>query len=288
MNASSLRLPRRSARVLQSAVFLLLVTAVAACKPGQGIDIRRNEYQQKLQACRDSFAGVTRIPILGGGYIDTARFAFHVPTMKVTDEGACGAVAFVADFYWTGEKIIPNSPKFTGLNPDEIPPHWRLLQVAAELANRKLNLQCQAQFDPNKCPDPTYKAPVPPSTWPEHLIVRPNAYPGLEIWLDAVRDPRPTGFGFIMRDWKRWDGVTPRHVSCSADHVEFPIHTMTPAELEHLDFGQRTFPCEVWFNDFDFKGGAARISTGTEALREIVPALKALQKYLSDSIIKED
>ena len=35
-------------------------------------------------------------------------------------------------------------------------------------------------------------------------------------------------------------------------------------------------------------GGGVRISTGTEAPRDTVPALKALQQYLSDSIIKED
>lgn len=63
---------------------------------------------------------------------------------------------------------------------------------------------------------------------------------------------------------------------------------MTPAELEQLDFGKRNFACDVGYASFDFKGGAARISTGTGALRDIVPALKALQQYLSESIIKED
>lgn len=266
----------------------VVITAVMAglsgCKPAsQDTDKRLADYQARLQACVDSMENKTRIPIMGGGEIDTSRFAFNVPHMNVTDEGECGAVGFEAEFYWTGEKIVPNAPKFTGLHPTQIPPEWRRLGVGASLGN-----QCKANFDPQKCPDPNRKPPGMPPTWPEHLTVRLKAYPGLEMRLQPVRDPRPTGVTFFMTDWPRRDGVTPRTVVCSPHEVDFPIHKMTIAELEQLDFGKRTLPCDVGFGSFDFKGGAARISTGTEALRDIVPALKALQLYLSDSIIKAD
>lgn len=276
-------------RALLRILTALSVFVVVGCKPAsQEIDKRLADYQVRLQACVDSMENKTRIPIMGGGEIDTSRFAFNVPHMSITDEGECGAVGFEAEFYWTGEKIVPNAPKFTGLHGTQIPPEWRLLRVGASLGNRRLGNQCKANFDPQKCPDPNRNPSGPPSTWPEHLTVRPKAYPGLEIRLQPVRDPRPIGVTFFMTDWLQRDGVTPRHVSCSSHTVDFPVHKMTTAELEQLDFGKRTFPCDVEYGSFDFKGGAARIGTGTEALRDIVPALKTLQQYLSDSIIKED
>ncbi len=268
---------------------LLTALVLSACKPASQSNTQRlADYQARLQACVDSMETKSRIPIMGGGEIDTSRFAFHVPSMNVSDEGECGAVGFEAEFYWTGDKIVPNSPKFTGLRLSEIPREWRLLRVGASLGNRRLGQQCKEHFDPLKCPDPNRQPSGPPPTWPEHLTVRPKAYPGLEIRLQPVRDPRPIGVTFFMTDWLRRDGVTPRHISCFSHEVDFPVHKMTSAELKQLDFGRRTFPCDVDYGSFDFKGGAARISTGTEALRDIVPALKALQRYLSDSIIKAD
>lgn len=243
-------------RTFPTLTAILGIAILAGCKPAsREVEKRLAEYQVRLQACVDSMDNKSRIPIMGGGEIDTSRFAFNVPHMKVTDDGECGAVGFEAEFYWTGEKILPISPKFTGLHPTKIPPEWRLLRVGASLGNRRLGQQCKMNFDPKKCPDPSYKAPSPPPTWPEDLVVRPKAYPGLEIRLQPVRNPRLTESTFYMVDWPRKDGVTPRHINCGAHHVDFPVHTMTPAQLEQLDFGNRTFPCDVEFADFDFKGG---------------------------------
>lgn len=157
-------------RTLFTTLTSLCVFIVAGCKPANyDTDRRLADYQIRLQACVDSMAGKSRIPIIGGGEIDTSRLAFNVPNMTVTDEGECGAVGFESEFYWTGEKILPNASKFTGLHPTKIPPEWRLLRVGAKLVNRRLGQQCKEHFDPQKCPDPNFKAPAPSPTWPEHL-----------------------------------------------------------------------------------------------------------------------
>lgn len=266
---------------------LVVVAALfVGCKPAsQDTDKRLADYQTRLQACVDSMENKTRIPIMGGGEIDASRFAFNVPHMNITDEGECGAVGFEAEFYWTGEKIVPNEPKFTGLHPTQIPPEWRRLGVGASLGNRRLGNECKAHFDPQKCPDPNRKPSGPPPTWPESLTVRPKAYPGLEMRLS---EKRSTHAGFFIVGWPRRDGVTPRVISCWSHEVDFPVHKMSIAELEQLDFGNRTFPCDVEYGSFDFKGGVARVHHSTALLPSVVPALKALQQYLSDSIIKED
>lgn len=267
--------------------FFVVAALLVGCKPAsQDTDKRLADYQARLQACVDSMANKTRIPIMGGGEIDTSRFAFNVPHMNVTDEGECGAVGFEAEFYWTGEKIVPNVPKFTGLSSTQIPPEWRRLGVGAKLGNRRLDNQCKAHFDPQKCPDPNRKPTVPPPTWPENLTVRPKAYPGLEMRLS---EKRSTHASYFIVGWPRRDGVTPRVVSCWGLPTSFPpVETMTIAELEQLDFGKRTFPCDVEYGSFDFKGGGARVHHSTALLPSVVPALKALQQYLSDSIIKAD
>jgi len=275
---------------------LCVILGLAGCKLDKTAE-HVADYHQREKVCADSMVGKSRIPIIGGGEIDLTRFSFFVPQMSAKDDGECGAVGFETEFYWTGDKIVTPAEvplvdlpghSLSKVKIRDLPPHWRLLRVAARLGTRKLAKQCRENFDPNKCPDPNEKPTGPAPTWPEHLTVRPKAYPGLEIRLDPVRDRRPSDIAFFIPGWPRWDGVTPRHITCLPNHVDFPLHTMTPVEMEKIDFGNRTIPCDVDFRSFDFKGGAARISTGTEALRGIVPALQALQRYLFDSIIKED
>ncbi len=272
----------------------LLIWGLNGCKPAFE-DPGLVEYRERLKACVDSVAGNRRVHIIGGGEIDISRFDFYVPHMSVKDDGECGAVGFEAEFYWTGKKIVTQAavprvdlPGYSNLKVREVPPEWRLLRVAARLGNRKLGQQCKAHFDPNKCPDPNEKPLLPSPTWPEHLTVRPKAYPGLEMRLP--RSPsevsRSSSAGFFTTDFPRRDGITPHVISCWSHEELYEVNLMTPTQLEQIDFGNRTFPCDI--NHFSFKGGAARISTGTEALRDIVPALRALQQYLSDSIIKED
>ncbi len=278
------------------AICLCEVLGMAGCKLDETGE-RMADHRQREQACSDSMVGKRRVPIIGGGEIDATRFSFFVPQTSIKDDGECGAIGFSAEFYWTGKKIVTAAEvplvdmpgySYMNLKMQELPAHWRLLSVAAKLGNRRLGKACKAHFDPTKCPDPNYRSPSLPSTWPAHQIVRLKAYPGLEMWLEPVRNPKINDSRMIFVDWPRRDGLTPRNVNCWSHEVEFPISAMTIAELEQLDFGTRTFPCDVEADSFDFKGGAARIHHSTALLPSVVPALRALQQYLSDSILRED
>ena len=245
-------------------------------------------YEQQLQACQQQLQQNPLVPIIGGGHLDTRRYDFNVPTVRFED-GQCGTDGFETSFYWTGEKIVPTGQKFTGLlSGEEIPKHWRRLNVAARLGNQRKGRECKEHFDPKKCVDPKHKNPGLPPSWPEDRIVRPKAYPGLEIWIPEKPFPsRTRGVSFVMKGWPRNDGATPRTVYCWAFPDSYPIETMSRTDLENLDFGSQTMPCDVEGWNFDFKGGAARIGMSTAILSTITPALQSLQTYISDSIIRE-
>lgn len=232
-------------------------------------------FQEQLNACSEHLRQNPLVPIVGGGHLDTRRFDFNVPTVRLAD-GQCGTDGFETSFYWTGEKIVPAGQRFTGIELVQIPKHWRLLHAGAKLGNRTF---CKA--NPEKCKE---VVPSVPKDWPEEFTAHLTHYE-----LDARLPKMPVDhvtheIAFILRDWPRKDG-TPRFITCD---IRRDVKTMTRKEIEELEFGTQTLPCQVDFRDFDFKGGAARIRTGTEALREIPVALKALQQYLSASIVLEE
>lgn len=272
--------------LLSGALLLLMQGCSKREEPAE-----QKAYRQQLEACSEQLQKDPLVPIVGGGYLDTRRLDFNATTVRFED-GQCGTDGFETSFYWTGEKIVPAGQKFTGLLPgQETPKHWRRLNVVAQLGNQRKARACQEHFDPKKCVDPKHKNPGLPPTWPEERIVRPVAYPGLEIWMPEKPFPKGTrGVSFVMKGWPRKDGITPRTVYCWSLPDLFPIEAMSLADLESLDFSKTEkhgYPCDVELWDFDFKGGAARIGTGTEALRDITPALRALQKYISDSVSLE-
>jgi hypothetical protein len=258
---------------------LVLALLVSGCGKSER-DVELQTHDKHVEECRVALAKNPLIPIIGGGRLDTKYFAFNVPTVRF-EKGECGTDGFVSDFYWTGTKIVPADPKFTGLALTQVPKEWRLLRVGARLGNMSRSLACEAKFDPSHCPDPNDKAPGYPPAWAQELVVRPKRYPGLEIWIDPKPIPRGLqAIHFVLGDWRREDG-RPRTVNCD---IRREVASMTRADFEEIDFGTNSFPCQVEFSDFSFTGGAARVSTGTDALRDAVPALKALQAYLSQAV----
>lgn len=256
-------------------LLLALLVCMAACDPGftakQKAELK--EYELKLKACIDSLRGQPRIPILGGGYLRVDRFAFSVPGIRLED-GECGTDGFETHFYWTGEKIVPNDERFTGIKLTEVPKHWRLMRVATRLGNMKF-----CQQNPEKCKDDPMTPPLP-KTWPPELVVRMDNYP-LDVWLPkGPEHPDVYSKGFALRDWSKPDG-TARFVHCD---IGRRVAGVSRQEWQTMEFGERTLPCQVDLSSFDFKRGAGRISTGTESLRDLTRALKALQTYLSEQI----
>lgn len=216
--------------------------------------------------------------------------------MKLSDDGECAAVGIEEVFYWTGEKIVADGevplvdlPGYGGrLKIQDIPQHWRYIGVSAGLDNRRLEKAYKAHFDPKKCPDYTYRIPRYPSSWPEHLTVRPKAYPGLEIRLPEKGSSPDTHVGYFTVDWPLRDGITSRLIDCFGI-TDFPsVENMTPAQLEQLDFGEHRHPCHVEHESFDFKGDSAFVHLNTALLPSAVPALQELKTYISNSIIQED
>ena len=273
---------------------VLTILAVVACL-NVGACSKRNDneptvgadaYESQLAACRQLFLQNPRVPIVGGGYLDARRFAFIVPTVRFEDE-RCGTDGFETSFYWTGKNIVPASERFTGLPPTQIPPDWKQLNVTARFGNQRKARECRQEPNPQKCVDARHQNPGLPPTWPEERIVGPKAYPSLEIWLPPTGySKKVAGISFVIKDWPKANG-RPREIDCWY-LPGYDLSSMTKAEFEILDFGEKTFACRIQFWDFQFKGGAARISTGTDALPNIAASLKQLQQYIDDSIDLED
>lgn len=256
-------------------VLLGSLVTLSACGPSEEERARMAAHKERVNACIEQIRTDPLVPIIGGGYLDTRRFDFNVPTVRV-DDGQCGTDGFETSFYWTGEKILPAGPRFTGMKLPDIPKHWRLMHVGAKLGNRKF-----CKENPEKCVSAMPSVPV---EWPEEFTAHLRNYE-----LDVRMPKVPVDFvtqeiGFVLRGWPRKDG-TPRFLMCS---INRDVKKMSREQIEELEFGERTLPCQADFRDFDFKGGAARIRTGTEALREMPMALQALQTYLSNSVIREE
>ena len=278
---------QRDSRRTRALLASLVSLGLFGCKPA-GPSPELLAYRKQLNQCRQDLAKDPLVPIVGGGFLDTRRFAFNVPTVRYED-GKCGTDGFQAEFWWTGEKVVPDHPKFTGLSPMHIPKHWTHFNVGALLGNQRKARECKADQNPQKCPELGHKNPGVAPDWPEDLVIKLKKYPGLEIRLNRNAPPEGRWVGlrsFVMSEWPRADGAL-RVVDCFGLNAH-ELAKKTNEELSEIDFGNRTAACQVDFWDFQYKGGVARIGTGTEALADIGPALKALQQYLSDSIIREE
>lgn len=259
---------------LVNGLLLGSVLVLTACGPSEKERADMAAYQARLSACRTQLGQDPLVPIIGGGHLDTRRFDFNVPDVRV-DDGQCGTDGFETSFYWTGEKILPAGSRFTGMELPDIPKHWRLMHVGARLGNRKF-----CKENPEKCKS---TVPSPPVEWPEDATVHLKNYQ-LDVRMPAALVDHVRHLAFVLRDWPNREGG-PRFLVCD---IAQDVIKLSRQEIEDLDFGERTLPCQADFRHFDFKGGAARIRTGTEALREMPMALQALQTYLSNSVIREE
>ncbi|MGH8601550.1 MAG: hypothetical protein ACREXR_01835 [Gammaproteobacteria bacterium] len=289
-------------RNLSAIALVATLIALSACNKREHSP-EQIAYEKQLKQCRTELDKSEKVPIIGGGYVDMSRFGFVGSSVRYED-GQCGTDILELSFWWTGEEILPDNPKFLKIKRTEIPETWRYFNVAAKLGNQRKAHECRENIDLPQCAG--FKGAVKPgwkvTEWPAELTIKLKNYPGLEIWLEA---PPPSAENrlrfddFVMVDWRRPDG-TPRSIDCWGLGLSSAkkrglgrenLAIMTREELENIDFRGRFghgLPCQVEFWSFGFKGGAARVSTGTEALREAPKALEAINKYISESIVMED
>lgn len=261
-------------------------------------------YTQQLEHCRVELGKSEKVPIIGGGYLDTSRFGYLGSSVRYED-GQCGTDMLELSFWWTGEEVLPDTPKFIRHKRTEIPQNWRLFRVAAKLGNQRKARECKENIDLPQCSG--FKGATLSGyrevEWPEKLTIELKNYPGLELWL---KEPPPNienlykVSDFVMTEWRRPNG-TPRAINCwglspndettrSQGLDPKSLALLTREELEKIDFQgrlQHGAACQVESSDFGFEAGAARVSFSTESLREAPKALKAINQYLFDSIVRE-
>lgn len=281
------------------------ILLVPACdeRPGHNQSPEQISYQQQLETCRKKLSQSSLVPIIGGGHIDISRFGFGNPSVAYKN-GECGTDMLEVEFWWTGGEVLPNNPRFVKLNEAERPRQWSFFRVVAKLGNQRRGRLCLDNPDLPQCE--IFKAGIRPglraTEWPEDRVVRLINYPGLELWL---KEPPPSLENkyrvndFVMTEWRRPDG-TPRTIDCwGLAGSEFAksqgvdatsLSLMSKEELSNVDFkGKLKFgaPCEVDPGSFNFRGGAGRVNTNTEGLRDAPKALQAISEYISNSIIRD-
>lgn len=277
-----------------SRIFILIasILTIGGCDPLDE-DKELKAYYEKIDQCREELKKSPLIPIIGGGYLDTRYFAFNVPSVRYVD-GQCGTDLFTAEFWWTGEKIVANSMEMMGINiPNPIPRNWNPIprhwvlfhHVGVKLENMEKLKNCN---DPYKSTQECQKQDInyPAMDIPQYKKITPKNYPNLEIWLTDRSYKTMSSIIFTIPSWRRPDGY-PRFITCSPSGEEYDKSPLTKEDYENIDFKHHKFLCRIEFQSLPLKGGVARANTGTDALKDIVPALKALEAYLNQSIILE-
>lgn len=286
-------------------LFVIAISQVlVACGPHDRSP-GKNDYARQLELCRTKLSEAEKKPIIGGGYVDMSRFGYPGSNVRFED-GQCGVDMLQLSFWWTGHEVIPDSPKFLNRSRMEIPESWGFFQVAAKLGNQRKANECKENIDLPGCSG--FKGAVRTgfnkAEWPPELSVKLKNYPGLELWLEAQPPNIKNRYSvdnFVLTEWRRSDG-TPRSINCwglspnneavktqGIDQVSLAL--LVKDDLEKIELQGRLHhgvSCQVEYWDFGFNGGAARVSFSTEDLRAAPLALRAINQYLSDSIIRDE
>jgi len=275
-------------------VAVVVVTVAGYC-------IKNNYYEQKRRSlarelafkeekqCQNTIRKAKLLPIRGGASLNRERLVgFHISS--TIEDGQCIADVLEGSVWWTGRDIIPASFGVGQTHESS----WRMFNVGARLYKNK-NHGCTER---NDCPKESISTGYRNTKWPEELTIKLKNYPGLELWLYVTPPAVENRFrvtDFVIRDWRRRDG-TPRIISCpgldypSADLAKNEFNTkqlltFDTYKLEGLDIRNINAVCEVDLDNFEFAGGDARVSFGTNSLAEAPHALHAINEYLTRSII---
>ena len=232
---------------------------------------------EAAQQCEAKLRGLKRVPIAGTGgklFLDTERVPNWAVSrdFKLGDE--CGAKRLASEtevFYWNGKDVIPRSLWLAkGKSLAEIPQDCPVILAQIYFGRLKncsgIEGECTAK-------------PLDVNSNPPHLHMAPlDNYP-----LDAYLSPETGTVGLSIRDWKREDGW-PRSVSCGYQHSK--LHGKTLEEIKRFKHSGLGFTCQIDFYDFIFRGGWSRTDFQADK-PESIKGLRAVHKYLNDSIIEE-
>jgi len=253
------------------------------------ISLAREVALKEEKQCQNTLRKSKFVPIRGGASLNRERLAgFHIAS--TIEDGQCIADVLEGSVWWTGREIIPASFG-AGQTPES---SWRIFNVGARLYKNKSH-GCTER---NDCPKAPMSTGYRNKNWPEDLIIRLNYYPGLEFWLNANPPAIENRFPithFVIREWRRRDG-TPRIINCPG--LDYPSNdsaknefntknllTFDASKLENLKIININAACEIDLDNFEFAGGDARVSFGSNSLAEAPKALHAINEYLTRSVV---
>lgn len=293
------KISRSGQEMLQRAWLIVIFTMLfAGCDFGKERKEAAAIYKAHAEAvkkCEAKWRDQPRVPIRGSRYVlDATRLPWEPDRGLWSKDEECGAATMMGLFYWTGKEIISERQWLnSGRKLTDRPQDWLLLSVIAVLGRSPSDARARARHCEAHPEDCKSQSLGPALEWPPELVVRLKHYEDLEVRItkDYLDKLRPTDgryyMDFVLRGWPKDDG-RPRTMFCDVKRNVFSNVSITREEIENFDFSkQPKGGCQLEFWNFTFKGGSARVNTGTEALHQIVPALRALHQYINQSITEE-
>jgi len=281
----------------------------------------RKQLKAKRKACRDPWEGKERVPIIGGGWVDTKKIPYDFILMKEDEDGICRATGIMESFfYWDGEKIIPRHDEFLGVSSEDTGDNsvasvfksWASFSIVATFRNQHETEECKKRggsYTHNiysgcvkLCKEKDGfniikqgKCVVNLERWKNNIPlsrrIKSDIYPDLEMILDNEDRPyfSTYGWGFIFSGWP-YGGKIPIIMVNNLGFDNNAINNMTIDQLKSFDLGKVSFNLNettAISQNFYFYGGKAQPRVSNMSLHEVSFFLRKLHDYLSDIVIKE-
>ena len=239
----------------------------------------RGQQDQALKRCQEQYRLQKKIPIVGGGFINT----FELKGVGVgigSRHGQCVAELLETQLWWDGKNIITQKP-------------LRKNDLASFKVNLVLAMQdseiCQRG---EGCSNEYGAGFIRKAVWPEELSILWKFNPLLELRVHEVPpslNNKNNLSTFVLRNWNKESG-RPRLIMCSWSTkgrlVLNDLLSMTSQQLASFDFRSVYSVCEMDMSDFEFVGGRGRLTFSAKELVQAPEAIKAINDFLNKLITK--